>query len=106
MAEIVEVDKSGRIVIPKKLRKELGIKEKTKFVLARRGEGQILMQKLDVEEIARKLEKELAGKDIDAITEAVRKEINEKIRTRYPDLLYLTHARIQKFNALCPNSFV
>ena len=87
MAEIVEVDKSGRIVIPKRLRKDLGIKEKTKFILARRGEGQILLQKLDVEKIAQRLETELAGKDIDAITEAVRKEINEKIRTKYPDLL-------------------
>ncbi len=87
MAEIVEVDKSGRIVIPKRVRKDLGIKEKTKFILARRGEGQILLQKLDVEKIAQRLETELAGKDIDAITEAVRKEINEKIRKRYPDLL-------------------
>jgi AbrB family looped-hinge helix DNA binding protein len=87
MAEIVEVDKSGRIVIPKRLRKDLGIKEKTKFILARRGEGQILLQKLDVEKIAQRLEAELAGKDIDAITEVVRKEINEKIRKRYPDLL-------------------
>ena len=87
MAEIVEVDKSGRIVIPKRLRKDLGIKEKTKFILARRGEGQILLQKLDVEKIVQTLENELVGKDIDAITEAVRKEINEKIKTRYPDLL-------------------
>jgi AbrB family looped-hinge helix DNA binding protein len=87
MAEIVEVDKSGRIVIPKRLRKDLGIKEKTKFILARRGEGQILLQKLDVEKMAQRLETELAGKDIDAIAEAVRKEINEKIRKRYPDLL-------------------
>ena len=55
--------------------------------MARRGEGQILLQKLDVEKIAQRLETELAGKDIDAITEAVRKEINEKIRKRYPDLL-------------------
>ena len=82
MAEVVEADKSGRIVIPKRLRKELGIKEKTKFIIAKRGEGQILMQKLDVERIAQRLEKELAGKDIDAITGTVRKEINEKIRRR------------------------
>ncbi len=87
MAEIVEVDKSGRIVIPKRLRKDLGIKEKTKFIMARRGEGQLLLQKLDVEKIAQRLETELAGKDIDAITEVIRKEINEKIRKRYPDLL-------------------
>jgi AbrB family looped-hinge helix DNA binding protein len=87
MAEIVEVDKSGRIVIPKKLRKDLRIKEKTKFILAKSGEGQILLQKLDVDEVAHRLEKELAGKDVDGIMKAVRKEINEKIRTRYPDLL-------------------
>lgn len=81
MAEIVEVDKSGRIVIPKKLRKDLGISEKTKFILAKKGQGQILLQKLDVEEIAERLEKELAGRDIDAIVRELRKEINEKVRT-------------------------
>lgn len=87
MAEIVEVDKSGRIVIPKKLRKDLGIEEKTKFILAKKGKGQILLQKLDVEEIAERLGKELEGKDIDAIVKEVRKEINEKVRSKYPDLL-------------------
>lgn len=87
MVEIVEVDKSGRIVIPKKLRKDLGIGEKTKFILAKKGKGQLLLQKLDVEDIAERLEKELAGKDIDAIAAELRKEINERIRTKYPDLL-------------------
>lgn len=87
MVEIVEVDKSGRIVIPKKLRKDLGIEEKTKFILAKKGKGQILLQKLDVEEIAERLGKELEGKDIDAIVKEVRKEINEKVRSKYPDLL-------------------
>ena len=87
MAEIVEVDKSGRLVIPKKLRKELGIKEKTKFILAKKGQGQILLQKLDVDEIAARLEKELSRTDIDAIVRELRKEINEKVRTKYPDIL-------------------
>jgi len=87
MAQVVASDRSGRIVIPKNLRLELGIKEDTKFILTNRGHGQLLLQKLDVEEIARRLEKELAGTDIDAIVETVRKEIDEKIRTGYPDLL-------------------
>ena len=86
MAEIVEVDESGRIVIPKSLRAELDIKGKTRFILTRRGEGQLLLQKIDVEGIARRLEEELAGKDIDAIVEAIRKEINEKIKARYPEI--------------------
>lgn len=86
MAEIVEADKSGRIVIPKSLRTELDITEKTRFILTKRGEGQLLLQKIDVEEIARRLEEELTGRDIDTIVEAIRKEINEKIKARYPDL--------------------
>jgi AbrB family looped-hinge helix DNA binding protein len=86
MAEIVEADKSGRIVIPKSLRTELDIREKTRFILTKRGEGQLLLQKIDVEEIARRLEEELTGRDIDTIVEAIRKEINEKIKARYPDL--------------------
>lgn len=86
MAEIVEADKSGRIVIPKSLRTELDIGEKTRFILTKRGEGQLLLQKIDVEEIARRLEEELTGRDIDTIVEAIRKEINEKVKARYPDL--------------------
>jgi len=63
------------------------IKGGTKFILATHGEGQLLLQKLDVDEIARRLEDELAGRNIDAVVKTVRKEINRKIRTRYPDLL-------------------
>ena len=86
MVEIVESDKSGRIVIPKSLRKEFGIREKTRFLLTKRGRGQLLLQKIDVEEMARRLEEELAGKDIAAIVEAIRKEVNEKIKVDYPSL--------------------
>ena len=86
MVEIVESDKSGRIVIPKSLRKEFGIREKTRFLLTKRGKGQLLLQKIDVEEMARRLEEELAGKDIAAIVEAIRKEVNEKIKVDYPSL--------------------
>jgi len=87
MAYIVASDKSGRIVIPKNLRVELGINENTKFIPTNRGHGQLLLLKLDVEEIARRLEEELAGRDIDAIIEAVREAIDEKIKAKYPGLL-------------------
>jgi AbrB family looped-hinge helix DNA binding protein len=87
MAEVIEADRSGRIVIPKSLRQELGIRERTKFLLTNRGQGQLLLQKLDVDEIARRLSKELDGRDIDAIIARVRKEVDKKIRAQYPDLL-------------------
>lgn len=86
MAQVVASDRSGRIVIPKSLRLEMGIDEKTKFILTKRGHGQLLLLKLDVEEIARRLEEELAGRDIDAVVQTIRKEIDEKIRAKYPDL--------------------
>ena len=87
MAEVVEVDKSGRIVIPKSVRQELKIDAKTKFILIKSNKGQLLLQKLDVDEIAEKLEKDLLGKDIDAIVEQVRKKIDAKIKASYQDLL-------------------
>ena len=87
MAEVVKSDRSGRIVIPMSLRQKLGITENTRFILTTKGHGQLLLQKLDVEGIAQKLEEELKGRDIDEIVKAVRKEINEKIRANYPDLL-------------------
>jgi len=37
MAEIFEIDKSGKIVIPKSLRDKLGISGKTKFILTEGG---------------------------------------------------------------------
>ena len=86
MATIVESDGSGRIVIPKKIRDEFGISGRTQFLLTSNEKGQILLQKIDVEEIARRLEEELAEKPVDELVESIRKEINEKIRSRRPGL--------------------
>jgi AbrB family looped-hinge helix DNA binding protein len=87
MVEIVKIDRSGRVVIPKSIRKELGMEKEGQFILSTRGKNRLFLQKLDVESLARELEEELAGKDVDAIVRTVRKEINEKIKARYPDLL-------------------
>jgi AbrB family looped-hinge helix DNA binding protein len=86
MAEIVKIDKAGRVVIPKSIRKELGIRRDGRFILSIHGKDRLLLQKLDVESLAKGIKEELSGKDIDAIVRAVRKEINAKIKTLYPDL--------------------
>jgi len=86
MTEIVKIDKSGRIVIPKGIRRELGMKKEGQFLLSTYGKDRLLLQKLDMESLAKGLKEELAGKDIDAIVRIVRKEINAKIKARYPDL--------------------
>lgn len=87
MVEIVRVDKFGRIVIPRSIRRELGVEKGDQFLLSIWGKGKLLLQKFDVESLAKQLEEELAGRDVDAIVRIVRKEINEKIKDRYPDLL-------------------
>lgn len=85
MAEVVSADKSGRLVIPKLLREELGIEEGTKFLISSSENGRVLLQKLNISEIASRLESELKV-DIDSAVKKVRKEINEKARKKYPSL--------------------
>lgn len=85
MAEIVKVDKSGRIVIPKRLRDELGIRERTRLMLVKR-DGKLTVIPLDVDEIARRLETELEGVDVEEIAASVRREINAKIAKEHPEL--------------------
>ncbi|MCX6655583.1 MAG: AbrB family transcriptional regulator [Candidatus Bathyarchaeota archaeon] len=85
MAEIVEVDGSGRIVLPKRLREELGIKARTRLMLTKRGDMLVAIR-LDVEELARRLESELEGVEVDELAASVRREINEKIAREHTEL--------------------
>jgi AbrB family looped-hinge helix DNA binding protein len=86
MAEIVKIDKSGRVVIPRGVRRELGIKKDDQLLLSSHGKDRLLLQKLDVESLVKGLKEELAGRDIDAIVRTVRKETNAKIKRLYPDI--------------------
>ncbi len=84
MASIIESDSSGRIVIPKKIRNELGITPKTQFLLTSNDKGQILLQKLDLEELAKRLETELVNTPILELAQEIRDEINDKVRKNHP----------------------
>ncbi len=86
MVEIVKVDRSGRMVIPNNIRKELGIRKEDQLLLSIQGKDQLLLQKLDIESLVKGLKEELAGKDVDAVVKTVRKEINAKIKDLYPNL--------------------
>ena len=87
VAEVVTIDRAGRVVIPKAIRQAAGIEERANLLIAVAERGRIVLQMLDVESLAARLEKELAGKDVEAIARKVRKEINARIRKEYPDLL-------------------
>ncbi len=87
MAEVVSIDDSGRLVIPKSIRDSLGIIGGTKFILTEGGNGRLLLQKFNIDEIAERLQVETKGKDIDAIVKRIRKEMNEKLKKRYKGIL-------------------
>ena len=85
MVEIVEVDKAGRIVLPKRLRDEMHIHERTRLILAKRG-NKLLLMRLDVDEIAQRLEEELKDVNVKEIASSIRREINAKIAEEHPEL--------------------
>jgi len=87
MAELVSVDRAGRVVIPKAIRDALGIDERTQLLVAAGEHGRLVLQKVDVKALAGQLEKELAGTDVEAVVRKVRKEMRSLVRRRYPDLL-------------------
>lgn len=86
MASIIESDSSGRIVIPKKVRQELGITPKTQFILTSNKKGQILIQKLDLDEISKRLEEELADTPVLELAQEIRDAVNEKVRKAHSNI--------------------
>ena len=86
MASVIEPDGSGRVVIPKKVRDELGITSETQLLLISNQKGQIIIQKLDLEEITKRLEEELAETQVLQLAQEIRDEINEKARQAIPDI--------------------
>lgn len=87
MAEVVSIDDSGRLVIPKSVRDSLGITGGDKFIITEGENGRLFLQKFDIEEIAKRLKNETKGKNIEAIVKKIRKEINEKLKKRYLHVL-------------------
>jgi len=85
MASVIEPDDSGRVVIPKKVRDKLGITSENQLLLTSNQKGQIIIQKLDVEEITKQLEDELAETQVRQLAQEIRDEINDKIRKTMPE---------------------
>src|SRR3989442_7544237 len=61
MTAVVPVDRAGRIVIPKETREAQGIAAGTKFLLIEGKEGSLWLQRLDPQELARRIHEELRG---------------------------------------------
>jgi len=86
MVTVVTMDRAGRIVIPKETREAQGIRAGTKFLLVEGPEGRLWLQRLDPKELARRIEKELEGVDLDPLIAKVRAEVRPLAAERYPIL--------------------
>nr|MDO8112628.1 AbrB/MazE/SpoVT family DNA-binding domain-containing protein [Candidatus Sigynarchaeota archaeon] len=83
--EIASIDKAGRLIIPARIRKQMNIDASTKFLIVHAG-NKILLEKLDLTDIAQKIEAELKNVDIDKIVSAVKEEMNERIQKDKPEI--------------------
>jgi AbrB family looped-hinge helix DNA binding protein len=79
---VTRIDKAGRVVIPKEIRDRMDLKEDSALLITETNREVVLLKKLDIEEMARRLRQELAGKDVESIARRVEVESNERINKR------------------------
>jgi AbrB family looped-hinge helix DNA binding protein len=77
--EVTTISEKGQVVIPKSIRKELGIKPKTKFLVYGRGDT-VIMKKLELPDLRKEWEaifKLMDKKELKMPAEKIQKEIAE-----------------------------
>jgi len=84
MTTVVPVDRAGRIVIPKETREAQGIAPGTKFLLIEGKDGSLWLQRLDPQELARRIHEELHGIDLAPLVAKVEAEIEALASSKYP----------------------
>lgn len=85
--EIVNIDRSGRLVIPEFIRKKLHLSKEIPLLITEIDDDKILIKKLDRDDIEKRLREELGGIDIDNVAREVRAEVNEVAKKRYKSIL-------------------
>ena len=84
MTTVVPMDRAGRIVIPKETREAQGIAPGTKFLLIEGKDGSLWLQRLDPQELARRIHEELQGVDLATLVAKVEAEMESIAASRYP----------------------
>ncbi len=85
--EIVNIDNSGRLVIPEFIRKKLHLTKDIPLLITELDDDKIIIKKLDRDEVEKRLREELKGLDIDKISHEVRTEVNEAAKRKYAAIL-------------------
>jgi len=83
--EVIKVDKAGRLVIPKSIRERMGIKGEDHILLVEHNDT-IILKKLDITEIAKKIEEELKGFDVEKAFERIREESTKLVLKDHPEI--------------------
>lgn len=81
---IVVVDKRGRIVVPSRLRRKLGLKYGDAFIAVNIGSELLVLKKVDVEKLVKEIAEEVAkaGLDLEEIDRLVEEEANGLAKER------------------------
>jgi AbrB family looped-hinge helix DNA binding protein len=77
--EVTTVSEKGQVVIPQSIRKELGIKPKTKFLVYGRGDT-VIMKKLELPDLKKEWDdifKQMDKKELKLSDKEIQKEIEE-----------------------------
>ena len=78
------MDRAGRIVIPKETREAQGISPGTKFLLIEGKDGSLWLQRLDPQELARRIREELGGVDLAPLVAKIEAEMESIAASKYP----------------------
>ena len=84
MTAVVSVDRTGRIVIPKETREAHGIVPGTKFLLIEGKDGNLWLQRLDPQDLARRIDKELHGIDLAPLVAKIEAKMEALAPSKYP----------------------
>lgn len=84
---LVTIDDRGRIVIPGKIRRKLGIRAGDVFIILNVKEDLIVLKKIDVKKLLSEIAKELAksGPDIEEVERQLEEEANKLVREKLQD---------------------
>ncbi len=81
--EVTTISEKGQVVIPQSIRKELGIKPKTKFLVYGRGDT-VIMKKLELPDLKKEWEeifKQMDKKELKISDKEIQREIEETRKT-------------------------
>jgi AbrB family looped-hinge helix DNA binding protein len=84
--DIVTVDKLGRVVLPKSVRKAMRLVPGSRMMAVPLGD-RLVLERMDAAAIARQMYEDLKGVDIDRIVKEVKEEVDGVARREITDIL-------------------